>query len=283
MLGGASLVACSIFEDAWSWSGSSWQTAARTLPFDPYHTALAYLPEAKQAVLYGPGQHTWIWDGTKWSLSSATGPTETYGGDCSGGPPQVLGLVYSPSLHRLLLVGLLSWPDQAPAYEIWSWDGTRWARLWPAASQNTASPPYKLLPAVGWDPVSGRLILFGGIRPLSPTQAPNDTWAWDGTTWSKLSPTIAPPANDGGQAIALDPTNGRLLMLDGAQTWSWDGANWQKLADSLPGPTPNIDGGVLAGDPVTRQVIYVGGCTVGCQQPYQGTLVWDGKSWSLRQ
>lgn len=115
---------------------------------------------------------------------------------------------------------------------------------------------------------------------MSATTAPNDTWAWDGTTWSRLSPANAPPANDGGQAIALDPTTGRLLMLDGAQTWSWDGSNWQKLADSLPGPTPNIDGGVLAGDPVTRQAIYVGGCTVGCQQPYQGTLVWDGKSWS---
>jgi len=280
MLGGLPGGTCTVLEDEWSWSGSSWQTVARTLPFDPYDTARTYLPEAKQAVLYGRGQQTWIWDGRAWSLSSATGPTESYGGECGGGPSQVLGLVYSASMHRLLLVGLLSWPDQVPAYEIWSWDGTRWARLWPAAGLNTASPDYKLLPAVGWDPVSGRLILFGGIRAMGTTSAPNDTWAWDGTIWSRLSPVNVPPANSGGEAMAVDPTTGRLLMLDGAQTWSWDGANWQKLADSLPGPAPNIDGGVLAGDPVTGQVIYVGGCTVGCQQPYEGTLVWDGKSWS---
>ena len=116
---------------------------------------------------------------------------------------------------------------------------------------------------------------------MSPDPAPNDTWAWDGRNWSRLWPATVPPSNNGGQKIALDPTTRRLLMLDGAQTWSWAGSNWQKLADSLPGPTPNIDGGVLASDPVNRQVIYVGGCTVGCVQLYPGTLVWDGRSWSL--
>jgi hypothetical protein len=71
-------------------------------------------------------------------------------------------------------------------------------------------------------------------------------------------------------------------MLDGAETWTWDGLNWSRLAGVLPGPTPNIDGGAFASDPIKQQVIYVGGCTGGCSQPYDGTLVWDGKSWSHR-
>jgi hypothetical protein len=280
MLGGAPSGACAILKDAWSWSGSTWQRIAGALPFDAYHSALAYLPDAKQAVLYGREQKTWIWDGKTWSLASATGPTESYGGECTDAPSQVLGLVYSASMQRVLLVGLLSWRDQPAAYEIWSWDGSRWAKLWPRAGQNPNGPPWKLGPAVAWDPVSRRLILFGGIRPLGPDYARNDTWAWDGTNWAKLSPTHVPPTNSGGQAIALDSTTGHLLMLDGAETWTWDGLDWSKLAGVLPGPTPNIDGGALATDPINHQVVYVGGCTEGCAQPYDGTLVWDGKSWS---
>jgi len=282
MLGGLPGGACAVFKDVWSLSGSAWQPAAGVLPFDPYHSALAYLPEAKQAVLYGREQKTWIWDGTAWSLSPATGPTASYGGECGGGPSQVLGLVYAASMHRLLLVALLSYPDAPAAYQIWSWDGARWSKLWPAAGQTTGSPPWKLLPAVGWDAVSQRLILFGGIRTMGSDYPRNETWAWDGANWAKLSPTTVPPPNNGGQAMAVDSTTGHLLMLDGAQTWTWAGSSWQKLADNLPGPTPNIDGGVLANDPINHQVIYVGGCTVGCQQPYEGTLVWDGMAWSLR-
>lgn len=281
MLGGTPEGRCAILEDEWSWSGSSWQQVARTLPFDPYHTALAYLPEKNQAVLYSRGHQTWIWNGTTWSPTPASGPTETYGGECSDDPSTVFGLVDSPSMHSLLLVGNLNLINSSQsAYEVWAWDGAAWSKKWPTTT-STPSPPNLLEPAVGWDPVSSRLILFGGIKTMSPDPAPNDTWAWDGRNWSRLSPAIVPPSNNGGQKIALDPTAGRLLMLDEAQTWSWTGSNWQKLADGLPGPTPNIDGGALASDPVNRQVIYVGGCTVGCVQLYPGTLVWDGKSWSL--
>jgi hypothetical protein len=276
MLGGSPNGSCSILQDSWFWSGSTWQPVAGALPFDAFGTKLAYLPDASQAVLYGRSLKRWIWDGTVWALSSATGPTEFYGGECSDQGSSVLGLVYSPSMHRVLLVG------GPPPGEVWSWDGTVWARLWPVVGQSSVSPTPNLGPAIGWDPVSNRLLLFGGIRPMTADSPRDETWAWDGTNWSRLSTGNVPPSNDGGQAIALDPTTGHLLMLDGSQTWSWDGSNWAKIADGLPGPTPNIDGGVLATDPVHRQVIYVGGCTLNCGAPYEGTLVWDGTSWSYR-
>jgi hypothetical protein len=90
------------------------------------------------------------------------------------------------------------------------------------------------------DPVTGDLILFGGYT--HDFQYPQDTWSWDGTTWTQLQPATAPPGR-AGQAMA---TGSQLVLFGGYtgsgylnDTWVWDGSTWiQSSRSMLPFPGP---------------------------------------------
>ena len=47
---------------------------------------------------------------------------------------------------------------------------------------------YSAETAATYDAANARTILFGGSGPLGLL---NDTWAWDGTTWTKLASPVA--------------------------------------------------------------------------------------------
>jgi hypothetical protein len=270
--------ACAQLRDQWTWTGSAWSRIQGDLPFDASDSLMANDPATTQTVLFGGGD-TWLWDGANWNKGATNGPTQANKFPCSDRPPEVIGLYFAASMRRLLLLGE-SMNSDPVVYEVWSWDGVAWVRIWPGPSQPSSSgPPRRLVPASAWDPVSNRLILFGGVRPMGGLP-PNDTWAWDGTNWTQLAPQTVPPPIDGGQLMAIDPTTGKILMLDGVQTWTWDGSDWRLLASSLPAAL-DVGASVLVADPAHSQVIYFGGCTLGCTQPFVGTLVWDGTSWSL--
>jgi hypothetical protein len=171
-----------------------------------------------------------------------------------------------------------------------------------AATLNPTSrnpPPPRYGPAVGFDPISNRLLLFGGSpQPLGghPTDRLADTWAWDGQVWTQLSPAHSPTSLYGARLV-LDPVSGRLLLVSGAgQTdasgavrqqgmWSWDGGDWARAADNpLQIPFP-----VVASDPVHRTVVLAGfdsGYPSGgpsspdlTKIDVPGADVWDGATW----
>jgi hypothetical protein len=63
----------------------------------------------------------------------------------------------------------------------------------------------------------------------------NDTWTWDGTTWTQQFPISSPPAR-GTASIAYDPYLGEVVLFGGSSlyateqglndTWTWNGVNW---------------------------------------------------------
>jgi hypothetical protein len=75
---------------------------------------------------------------------------------------------------------------------------------------------------MAYDPATATVLLFGGISgdraPASamlPVTALGDTWSWNGTTWTKLSPATSPAARYGA-SMAYDPaTEAMLLFGDG--------------------------------------------------------------------
>ena len=44
---------------------------------------------------------------------------------------------------------------------------------------------------MAYDPVTGQLVLFGGYRVGGDIDF-NDTWTYDGTTWTEQSPATSP-------------------------------------------------------------------------------------------
>src|SRR5262245_16940856 len=61
--------------------------------------------------------------------------------------------------------------------------GTDWIKLAPAQQ-----PPRLAAMASAWDPASGRVVFFGGYDAIGYR---NDTWSFDGATWSKLVTPVA--------------------------------------------------------------------------------------------
>ena len=56
----------------------------------------------------------------------------------------------------------------------------------------------------------------------------DDTWTWDGSTWTRQHPAAHPPAFGG--FMAYDAATGTVVLLSdqfgGGGTWTWDGSTW---------------------------------------------------------
>jgi hypothetical protein len=148
---------------------------------------------------------TWTWDGANWTQLH---PHST---------PPFGALVDAPGLGGLLLVAPLG-ADGQPA--TWSWDGSDWHRLGAAGTPALAGA------AVALEPNAHRVVLFSGDCPAG--HCPSDaTWIFDGHAWTQLHPATSPPAR-GAASLAIDPTNGALLLFGGtsyltalADTWEF--------------------------------------------------------------
>lgn len=124
----------------------------------------------------------------------------------------------------------------------WLWDGSNWTQY------PVYSPLGRLSTAMAYDTAHGQVVLFGGFTPqqvghiyVGGTDL-NDTWVWDGSAWTLMSPITSPPARSG-HAMAYDSTHGEVVLFGGEgtaqlnDTWAWDGVTWtQKSPRDMPSP-----------------------------------------------
>src|SRR5206468_13036699 len=66
-----------------------------------------------------------------------------------------------------------------------------WVQLSPANS-----PPARSYLAMTYDPASGKIVMFGGDNG---TTYLNDTWVFDGGTWTQVTTDTPPPARAAAQ------------------------------------------------------------------------------------
>lgn len=130
--------------------------------------------------------------------------------------------------------------------------------------------------AMAYDAVRDRLVMFGGSTGYlsSPT---NETWEWDGTTWTKILTLVAPPARED-HALVYDSERERIVLFGGAgttgylaDTWEWDGMMWTQR---FPAASPPAQAShYMAYDPM-RQVSVL-------WSPFSGAVwEWDGTNWA---
>ena len=81
--------------------------------------------------------------------------------------------------------------------------------------------------------LGSKLVLFGGSNG-NTTSFLADTWTWDGTGWSKLTPSTSPSDR---HLHAMATRAGKEIVLFGGasyaatrfdDTWIWNGATWSK-------------------------------------------------------
>jgi hypothetical protein len=164
--------------------------------------------------------------------------------------------------------------------DTWEWDGTTWTQRCSGCAPGT-----RAYAAMAWDPVRGHVILFGGVGGLAGNAPVGDTWQWDGTSWTALTPASSPPARYAA-ALALDSVRDRVLLFGGKDasnstvndTWEWDGASWTQLCTSAACtatlPPPRWSAG-LAFDPNRRRAVLFGGSLTDGT-----TWEWNGAAWS---
>lgn len=154
-----------------------------------------------------------------------------------------------------------------------------------AAAQQPDWIPHRSLPGhiqgvMTYDSVRERVVLFGDNRERA---GQTGTWEWDGTQWSKQSPSDAPRRRIDA-AMVFDHDRGVAVFFGGSgtggvrnETWEWDGLDWHQRT---PANAPSARSGhAMTYDSVRRQVILFGG-TDSVLQPHNDTWAWDGINWT---
>ncbi len=236
-------------QDTWEWDGATWTQVATTGPSARTGNAMAYDSLRERVVLFGgydasvtPLDDTWEWDGTSWTLrwSGAGGPSARY----------YHGMAYDASRGVTVLFGGYtgSYKD-----DTWEWDGTSWTEVTPGVS-----PRPRKLHGMVHDASRERVVLFGGTGSYPPTQL-DDTWEWDGTTWTQMTGFSDIPPTDGNTtSMAYDAAHRVTVHVafgTGFITWGYgtdadadDILDGYDNCEGVPNPTQADADGDGAGD-----------------------------------
>jgi Galactose oxidase, central domain len=153
-----------------------------------------------------------------------------------------------------------------------------------ASATTTAIPLGRSASAMAYDQARHDVVLFGGLG--DPTLL-DDTWTWNGSTWShRQGLTASPPARQRA-AMAYDENSHLVILFGGLtasgqvnDTWAWDGSAWQLLH---PAHAPAArEGAAMTFDPTLKAVILYGGMNdaTAKQSAINDTWSWTGTDWS---
>jgi hypothetical protein len=86
----------------------------------------------------------------------------------------------------VLIVGLVT---AAPSMAKPTTPAANWTQQTPAES-----PAVRQSASMAYDPAIGKVVLFGGVNSNGgEAEVFEDTWTYDGTTWTEQSPATSPP------------------------------------------------------------------------------------------
>ncbi len=136
---------------------------------------------------------------------------------------------------------------------------------------------------MAFDPQSGDVLLFGGYNGTSYL---DDTWEFNGTSWSEVCSSCGPSARDGASLVATSPS-GTLVLFGGyngtsylGDTWTWSGTSWSEACLSSctpPGPRA-FAAAPSAGSGMGGAALIFGG--YNGTNYLAGTWTWNGSTWT---
>jgi cysteine-rich repeat protein len=245
LFGGAS---AGITNDTWEWFAQTWSSLT-TLSGPSRRLAMSVTFDAarREIVLFGGlvngtmvANDTWVYDGVRWQQRVTTVAPSTR---------NRAALTYDSKRKRVVLFGGFNGDSLD---DTWEWDGVTWVQQMPVVHPSPRTPT-----AMAFDAKQGVTLIAGGYDidglPIEPT----DTWTWDGTTWTRLSPATTPTGSS--LTMAYDPQIERTVLLtfesNKVHWWEWTGNDWLNVpANELP----NLqDGSVMFYDQgIDRLVVF---------------------------
>jgi hypothetical protein len=216
------------------------QTSTTQPPYRLDH-AMVYDAARQEVVLFGgrpstgaPHGDTWVWNGSAWSLRVPP---------ASPSARSRHGLAYDSVRQRVVLFGGAT--ATGLASDTHEWDGATWSPRAPAVS-----PSARVNPGMAYDAARQRTVLFGGAATSAGTSLLDDTWEWNGATWTTFAVATRPLARQEA-AMAFDPASSRIVLAAGRgvnlgdwrfDTWEWNGLAWTLTAPSTGVVAPGVCG-----------------------------------------
>ena len=211
-------------------------------------------------LLGGVSNTAWLWNGTTWTVAPGTPPQPGLGPNIG-------------SLNGSLVVS----GGYNAVGGTWIWNGTQWSN---PVNDAMSPSPYRQSSALAT--LNGKVLLFGGCESCGGNFGlMDDTWEWDGQSWTQLHPAQSPPARFGAVAGTVA---GRIVLFGGESygpmhfndTWEWDGDNW-----SMASPSTSPSARVAASAAVANgKLLMFGGASGQSLQPLGDTWSWDGTNWT---
>jgi len=171
-----------------------------------------------------------------------------------------MGMAYDAATQSTVLFG-----GVGPLGDTWIWRGG-WLRASPAASPSARSGA-----GMAYDGTAGNIVLFGGVD--SNGTYLNDTWTWDGTTWTQQFPPVSPPARVFNITnMAYDAATQNVVLFGGSSsgilgdTWTWNGVA-RTWTQQNPTVSPSARLAPMAYDAATQSVVLFGGIGMGVPGP----------------
>ncbi|MCZ7525968.1 MAG: hypothetical protein M5U14_06015 [Acidimicrobiia bacterium] len=231
-----------------AWTVVEVDTPAAVVSSARFFTGLATDPSGATAVLYGGVPQTaaggdpaladtWTWQDGTWTPRCGTSePGAT--GPCGPGPRVHHALATGPD-NVVLFGGAAEQPGGpiSAHTDTWLWNGSAWIQV---CADGACGPAAELAVAMAGD--GTRVVLFGGLDIDGAMHYVDDTWVFDGSTWTQICGTgIGTPCGPSARAGSALAWDGEQFVLFGggglggppepsADTWVLD-------PDAAPGDT----------------------------------------------
>jgi hypothetical protein len=211
VLFGGQNISGNFLNDTWTWNGttSTWtQRTPATSPQARTAATMAYDAGTNQVVLFGGAGgsnflgDTWTWNGTTstWTqLSPVTSPAVR----------EFAMMAYDAGTGLVVLFGGQNMSG-VDLNDTWTWNGTTWTQSTPASSPSARDGAM-----MAYDASTNHVVLFGGANSNSGNSL-GETWTWNGTTWTQLTPA-ANPSPRTTATMAYDTSTSQVVLFGGLE------------------------------------------------------------------
>jgi hypothetical protein len=205
--------------DTWTWDGTTWtQQFPPVSPPARNQMGMVYDAATQTVVLFGGSSagggllgDTWTWDGIV--------KTWTQQNPAASPSARTAPMAYDAATKTVVLFGGSNDSGTVQFTDTWTWNGTTWTQQSPASA-----PSARTLASMTYATNLGRVVLFGGYAGIWEDSL-NDTWVWNGTTWTQVQPATVPP-NRYAFGMDYDPINKVVLMFGGYSSTVTRGGTW---------------------------------------------------------
>ena len=153
--------------------------------------------------------------------------------------------------------------DGSALGDTWTFAAGNWTS-WSGPSFVSPSPRWYY--GMAYDPEIHEVVLFGG-RDVSTDF--NDTWTWNGTAWSQVVTSIAPPPMTTSRMV-WDAADGYVVLTGGYSimpnapseydfVWTFNGRGWTNITSTVTGYPAGPHGPIMSVyDPAISKVVLFG-------------------------